>query len=363
MRIGSYGLPIALLIVVALFVASRASCQASSDTFTNPLLPGGADPWVIQWQGNYYYMNSTGVNLKIWKTRDITDLKHAEAKVIWTPPASGPYSHEIWAPELHRLGDHWYIYFAADAGSNESHRLFVLENGSDDPLQGEWKMKGKLAGPDDRWAIDASVFENKGHAYVLWSGWQGPKNGVQKIFIARLENPWTIGSKPVVISTPEFPWEKVGDLAQANRIDEVPHVDVNEGPEILRHDGKIMLIYSASGCWTDYYELGMLTASENSDLLDPSSWIKSSKSVFWQSPGASVYAPGHNTFFKSPDQKEDWILYHANAKPGQGCGDNRSPRAQQFTWKPDGTPDFGRPIPLSQQVRKPSGLALPRPLN
>ncbi len=341
--------------VAALFLEPCCPSQDNSGTFTNPLLQSGADPWVTEWQGNYYYMNTTGVNLTIWKTRDITDLRHAEVKVVWTPPASGPFSHEIWAPELHRLGNKWYIYFAADAGSNESHRLWVLENVSEDPLQGTWKMKGKLSDPEDRWAIDPTVFENNGSTYVVWSGWQGPTNGSQKLFIGKLENPWTLGSRAVMISTPELPWEKVGDLVKANRIDEIPHVDVNEGPEILLHDGRIMLIYSASGCWTDYYELGMLTASANSDLLEPASWIKSSKSVFWESPEASAYGPGHNAFFKSPDQKEDWILYHANSGPGQGCGRERSPRAQPFTWRPDGTPNFGRPIPLHQKIRKPSG--------
>jgi GH43 family beta-xylosidase len=340
-----------------LFAAPSLWCQATSATFTNPLLPSGPDPWVIQWQGSYYYMNTTGHNLTIWKTRDITDLKHAETKVVWTPPASGPYSHEIWAPELHRLENKWYIYFAADAGANESHRLWVIENSSADPMQGSWQMKGKVAGPADRWAIDPSVFQIKGHSYLVWSGWEGATNGSQKIFIARLANPWTLGSAPVVISSPELPWEEVGDLVHANRIDAIPHVDVNEGPEVLRHNGKIMLIYSASGCWTDYYELGMLTASEGSNLLNPSSWVKTSKPVFWQSPEASVYGPGHNAFFKSPDQKQDWILYHANSGSGQGCGDGRSPRAQPFTWNPDGTPAFGRPVALSQKIPKPSGTS------
>ena len=345
---------IALLVAFSLLAPFSAQCQAGSDTFTNPLLPSGADPWVIAWKGYYYYMNTTGKNLTLWKTRDITDLKNAEKKVVWTPPSSGPYSREIWAPELHRLDNKWYIYFAADAGSNESHRVWVLENGAADPLDGTWEMKGKLSTPEDRWAIDPSVFENKGKAYVIWSGWDGPTNGVQRIFIAQLKNPWTLGSKPVVISSPDLPWEKVGDLTVKNRIEAIPHVDVNEGPEILQHDSKIMLIYSASGCWTDYYELGMSTASADSDLLDPSSWKKTSKPVFWQSPEASVYGPGHNTFFKSPDGKEDWILYHANSAPGEGCGSFRSPRAQPFKWNPDGTPDFGRPIPLSQPILKPS---------
>ena len=345
---------IALLVAFSLLAPFGAQCQAGSDTFTNPLLPSGADPWVIAWKGYYYYMNTTGKNLTLWKTRDITDLKNAEKKIVWTPPSSGAYSREIWAPELHRLDNKWYIYFAADAGSNESHRVWVLENGAADPLDGTWEMKGKLSTPEDRWAIDPSVFENKGKAYLIWSGWNGPTNGVQRIFIAQLKNPWTLGSKPVVISSPDLPWEKVGDLTVKNRIEAIPHVDVNEGPEILQHDSKIMLIYSASGCWTDYYELGMLTASAGSNLLDPSSWKKSSKPVFWQSPEASVYGPGHNTFFKSPDGREDWILYHANSAPGEGCGSFRSPRAQPFKWNADGTPDFGRPIPLSQPILKPS---------
>ena len=340
--------------VFVLLCSAAGFAQSGGDTFTNPLLDSGPDPWVIQWKGFYYYMNSTGVNLTLWKTRDITDLRHAEKKVVWTPPASGPYSHEIWAPELHRLDNKWYLYFAADAGSNESHRVWVLENASDDPLEGSWTMKGKLSGPEDRWAIDPSVFENKGAWYAVWSGWQGESNGVQKIFLAKLENPWTLGSKRVVISTPEFPWEKVGDLTKRNRIDETPHVDVNEGPEILKHGGKVILIYSASGCWTDYYELGIATASADADLLDPASWVKSEKPVFWQSPEASVYGPGHNTFFKSPDGKQDWILYHANSAPGQGCANARSPRAQPFTWNADDTPNFGRPIPTSQAIAKPS---------
>ncbi|AXC12973.1 Alpha-L-arabinofuranosidase II precursor [Acidisarcina polymorpha] len=341
-------------ILTVLLLTSICGGQSNAKTFTNPLLPSGADPWVLQWHDTYYYMNTTGQNLTIWKTADITDLAHAEKKVVWTPPLTGPYSHEIWAPELHRIQNRWYIYFAADAGTNASHRVWVLENKSEDPMAGTWQMKGKLSSPADHWAIDPSVFEVDGADYVVWSGWDTESNGVQRIFIARLLNPWTLGSKPTIISTPEFPWEKVGDILKSAQVESLPHVDVNEGPEILQHDRKIILIYSASGCWTDYYELGMITATAGSDLLDPSSWKKSSNPVFWQSPEASVYGPGHNTFFKSPDGKEDWILYHANSEPGQGCGRSRSPRAQRFTWNPDGTPDFGRPIATSQPLPKPS---------
>jgi GH43 family beta-xylosidase len=130
---------------------------------------------------------------------------------------------------------------------------------------------------------------------------------------------------------------------------------VNEGPEVLQHGDNIFMFYSASACWTDFYELGMLKARASDDLLDPASWKKSPVALFWQSPNAHAYGTGHNSFFKSPDGKQDWIIYHANAEANQGCGDHRAPRAQPFTWKPDGTPDFGRPVPLGEPIALPAG--------
>jgi GH43 family beta-xylosidase len=337
-----------------LFFFFSLTLQGES-TFTNPLLATGPDPWAEYHDGFYYYMNTTGTNLTVWKTTNMADLKSAPKKVVWTPPKSGPYSHEIWAPEIHFLQGKWYIYFAADAGTNQTHRIWVIENGSADPLQGEWTFKGKLADPSDKWAIDASVFEDQGKLYFIWSGWEGDINGTQNIYIARLKNPWTVDGKRTRLSTPEYPWEKVGDMLPKLRPDNPPHIDVNEGPEVLKHDGKIFLVYSASACWTDNYALGMLTADSGADLLDPEVWKKSPEPVFQQSPENHVYATGHNSFFKSADGKEDWILYHANSEPNQGCGAHRSPRAQPFTWNADGSPNFGTPVPAGKPIPRPSG--------
>ena len=344
---------IAIALMGILPAGERCALAAPQGTFKNPLLPSGADPWVIYDNGFYYYMNSTGVNLTIWKTRNVADLATAERHVVWTPPATGPYSREIWAPELHRIQGTWYIYFAADAGDNDTHRIWVVSNPSSDPTQGTWEFKGKVADPADKWAIDASVFENAGKLYLIWSGWEGDTNGSQSIYIAQLKNPWTVDGKRVKLSTPEYPWEKVGDLDPANHIIDMPHVDVNEGPEILQHGDRIFLVYSASGCWTNYYELGMLAASAKSDLMKPSSWKKSDHAVFRQNPEAQAFGTGHNSFFKSTDGKQDWILYHANAKANEGCGELRAPRAQPFTWNTDGTPDFGKPLPLDQPIPRP----------
>ena len=339
-----------ILSVVICAISGRA--QSAVETFHNPLLQTGPDPWVVTYKGHYFYMNTTGRDLTVWKTRDITDLAHAEKKVVWTPPADGPYSKEIWAPELHRLDGAWYICFAADAGKNESHRIYVVENKADDPLQGEWIFKGKVGDATDKWAIDASVFEDAGQKYMLWSGWEGDSDGEQRIYIAHMKNPWTIDSRRVMLSYPIYTWERVGDLLKRPAM---PHVNVNEGPEILKHAGDIFLVYSGSACWTDYYELGVVRAKTGANLLDPASWTKYDHAFFKQKPEAGVFGPGHNGFFKSPDGKEDWIVYHANAESQQGCGRSRSPRIQPFTWNADGTPNFGEPVSTQAVIPKPSG--------
>lgn len=349
-----YSGPVTIFFVrklVPLLLALAGCCPGqSSPTFVNPVLRSGPDPWVTYRDGFYYEMNTTAVNLTIRKARSVADLRPAERKIVWVPPPNTAYSADLWAPELHFLRGKWYIYFAADAGENETHRNWVLENASQDPLAGEWVFKGQFTDKTNKWAIDPSVFEDGGRLYALWSGWPGDKNGRQDIYIAEMENPWTIKGKRVKLSAPKYSWERFG-------AENPPYVGVNEGPEMLKHDGKLILVYSASGCWTDHYALGTLTANAGSDLLDPKSWKKSRHPVFESNPEGRAYGPGHNSFFKSADGKEDWIIYHANPQPGLGCRDFRSPRIQPFTWNADGSPNFGRPVGLGQPLPKPGEMA------
>jgi GH43 family beta-xylosidase len=319
----------------------------SVDTsFINPLLPSGPDPWVVQKDTFYYYTNTFGNKLAIYKTNKMSTLANAPLTTIWTPPTTGAYSKDIWAPELHYLQGKWYMYFAADsAGINSTHRIYVLENSSSDPTTGTWTFKGKVSDPSNKWAIDASVFEYNAKTYLIWSGWQGDVDGEQDIFIAQLSDPWTITGNRALISSPTYPWEKNG----------APPV-VNEGPEVIKNSsGKVFLTYSASGCWTDDYALGMLALKDNGDPLNPNDWTKTSSPLFVKKPENGAYGPGHNGFFKSRDGSEDWIIYHANPLSGQGCSNNRNPRMQKFTWNADGTPNFGVPVPINVPIKKPRG--------
>jgi GH43 family beta-xylosidase len=272
---------------------------------------------------------------------------------VWTPPATGLYSKNIWAPELHFMRGKWYIYFAADDGKNRNHRLYVLENPSPDPTEGTWTFKGKLETPQDKWAIDGSVFEHKGQLYLTWSGWEGEENGRQDIYLCKMSNPWTCVGSRIRISDPKFAWEQHGLLTHPGP-DDKPIVLVNEGPQYLvSPNGRVNVIFSASGCWTDYYALGMVYADANADLMNPNSWQKHPMPVFWADNVQGTHAAGHNSFFQSPSGNQNWILYHANTEAGQGCGGKRAPRMQPFTFAADGTPVFGSPLPLGMEMSVP----------
>jgi GH43 family beta-xylosidase len=344
-------IPLRILLALALALIAcrddtpgKTDTQQSENTFTNPLLSSAPDPWVIQKDGSYYFTHTTGNSIKLYRTQEMSELPEAEVRTIWSPPASGMNSESIWAPEIQYINNKWYFYYAADDGKNENHRMWALVNEAADPFTGSWTDAGKLQLPNDKWAIDGSAFEHNGQLYFLWSGWEGDTNVKQNIYIVKMKDALTPEGDRIMLSTPELPWELAGSSPT-----------VNEAPQFFSHGGKVFIAYSASGCWTDEYALGLLTADANADLLSPASWKKSPTPVFIKSADSETYGPGHITIFKSPDGSEDWFMYHANAASGQGCGGHRSTRMQKIAWRSDGTPDFGTPAALGKKLLKPSG--------
>jgi GH43 family beta-xylosidase len=305
-------------------------------TFKNPILPSpSADPWVIFHDGYYYYCESRHQDtLWIRKARTLQDMSRDEGMMIWSAPAFGPNSKSVWAPELHLIDGRWYIYYAADDGLNENHRMWVLEGLTSDP-SGPYRSRGCLETAG--WAIDGTILSLEDNLYFIWSGWPGKENGQQNLYIARMENPWTLASERVLLTRPEHTWEQVD-------------MPICEGPQILKNDGQVFLIYSASGSWTADYCLGLLEF-EGGDPLDASNWQKRGCAF---RPTDEVWGLGHCSFVKSPDGTEDWIVYHAKSKRKKGWND-RNVRAQKFSWASDGLPDFGTPIPAGFPVPVPSG--------
>ncbi|WP_366290362.1 family 43 glycosylhydrolase [Paenibacillus sp. AN1007] len=322
--------------------------MTNSITFTNPMLEQRADPWVYRHTDGYYYFSASVPafdRIEIRRAATLEALRDAEPVTAWTKRETGPMSANIWAPEIHFIDGKWYIYYAAahTSETNEGlfdHRMYVLENAAANPLEGKWEEKGQIRTKWESFALDATTFEHRGTRYLVWAQKDPNIDGNSNLYICEMENPWTLRGEQVMIATPEYDWEIIG-------------FKVNEGAAVLHRNGRLFISYSASA--TDHhYCMGLLTADENADLLDPASWVKSPEPVFQTSEENGQYGPGHNSFTVSPDGQTDILIYHArNYKEIEGdplYDPNRHARAQILHWKEDGTPDFGTPVPDGQTV-------------
>lgn len=330
-------------------------------TYSNPLLATGAEPWAILYEGKYYYTQGSENKIVLWETNDLTDLSHAVQKDVWLPQEPGN-SYHLWAPELHRIDNKWYVYFTADDGNMDNHQLYVIENEADNPLEGKFVMKGCIAtDKHNNWAIHASTFEHNGQRYLIWCGWQKQRidHETQCIYIATMQNPWTLSSERVLISKPEYEWECQWVNPDGSKTAYPIHV--NEAPQYFqsKNKDKVCIFYSASGSWTPYYCTGLLTADAHANLLDPASWKKSPVPIFQQDPANKIYGPGGISFVPSPDGKEWYMLYHARRIPNDapGAAESRSPRMQKIDWDKDGMPVLGAPVKEGVALPKPSGTA------
>lgn len=284
------------------------------------------------WHGWYYFTQSSpdATQITIRRSRSIKTLAAAQRVVVWTGGLRSSPCCDWWAPELHRIEGRWYIYTAADDGVNADHRLQVLEAAQ--PL-GPYRYVGELSTPGNRWSIDPSpLVLPDGQLYLFWSGWPGATNGMQDIYIARLKSPTTIAGPRVELSRPTYAWERHAGTVG---------VDVNESPEPIVHRRTVSVTYSASGCWTPEYSLGLLSAHLGADLMQRSSWTKRATPLFSSNPRADIYGPASNGWFTSPNGKQTWIVFHAVANPNGSCGTDRMVYAQPVRWSRAGTPELG----------------------
>ncbi len=324
------------LLLVFLCATQLQAQKLKKNQFNNPLALQRADPFVTKAADGTYYFIATAPEydrIEIRSSKTINGIKDAKPVVIWRKHEKGIMGNHIWAPELHRIDGKWYIYFAAASAEDRwAIHKYALSNPSEDPTQGTWTEEGQIVTKRDIFSLDATTFESNGQRYLIWVD-RGPGPVVNtSLYIAKMTSPTTVDEKQVVISQPDYDWEQ--------------HTyKVNEGPAVLIRNGKVFLTFSASATDATYC-IGLLWAKEGADLLDPASWNKLDKPVFFTNEKFKRYGPGHNSFTVSEDGKTDIMIYHARDYKeiiGDALSDpNRHTRARVLKWTKDGMPDFGQ---------------------
>ena len=304
-----------------------------------PFIEQRADPFVTRAKdGKYYFTASVPEydRIVLRCSDTLKGLRDASEKTIWRAHESGDMSKHVWAPEMQFIMGKWYIYFAASR-KDDIWRLrpYILECTGSDPMRDEWVERGMMQRSDDdiysfeAFSLDSTVFENHGEYYYVWAEKVSVGIQISNLYIARMESPTKLSTAQVLLTTPDYDWERVD-------------IWVNEGPSVIKHDGKIFLTYSASATG-ECYCMGMLSISEDADLLDPREWKKEKKPVLSSDREKGFYGPGHNSFVKD-EESRDVCVYHARTYleiEGDPLYDpNRHTMLMEVKWNKDNTPIF-----------------------
>ena len=295
--------------------------RSSLELYADPFIKERADPYIVDGEDGFYYFTASypaygsvdkGYDrIILRRSNTVVGLSSAEEKTVWKAHSSGILSKHIWAPELHRIGGSWYIFFAAGSSDNIwAIRPYVLKCDGD-PYTGNWTECGQMqasAGDSESFAnfsLDMTYFENNGKHYVIWAEIKGDSS----LFMAEIDpsQPWKLTSKPILLTKPEYDWELVN-----NR--------VNEGAAVLKTDKKVYVFFSASGTGSEYC-VGRLEADINADLMSTGSWKKLSSPVLSTADVKGCAGPGHNSFVRN-ERGELLIVYHArpDSHSSQACG-------------------------------------------
>ncbi len=311
-------------------------------TYLSPLALQRADPYLYLRNGIYYFTATCPEydRIEIRSATSINAISTAKARVVWVKNATGKLASHIWAPEIHYIMGKWVIYFAAgDYPDVWNIRPYALICKGEDPMTDEWELAGMMQAaegdpyPFTNFSLDMTVFEHRGRWYAIWAqkfGTPEAEKDISNLYLAELETPTKLKTFHVLLTTPDYDWERDGGFW------------VNEGPAILKHNGKIYCTFSASATGACYC-MGMLTAGENDDLLDPRSWKKDRYPVLKTDESLQVYGPGHNCFVLGDEDEQLTLLHFRNYEKIQGDpldDHNRHAHVLKVTYDENGAPLF-----------------------
>lgn len=245
-------------------------------TYTNPIYPNSADPFVLYEDGVYYlyatncgtgYIASTSTNLVHWTSA---------GQVAFKDDIVGEYY--FWAPEVYKYEDRYYLFY-----STQGYLAIAV---ADSPLGPFVKTSDSYL--LEREAIDGHVFFDDDGRIWLYAVHFGEGNHL-----------WVYELNDDLISVKEGSGVKLS-------VPEGFEGTVNEGPAVLKHNGTYYLTYSGDGytsinysvyCMTSDCPTGPFTRVAYNPVLHPDTFI---------------HGTGHHCFTTSPDGSEMFIVYHCH---------------------------------------------------
>ena len=265
---------------------TSTKAKVSSLLFNNRTFKAGpfaGDPFLYYEDGVFYLYGTTrkyvkpGSIVEEFEVYTSTDLvKWEDGGACFVPQRGDWCNDRLWAPEVFKIGDKYYMYYtAANGSSGVLHGSVAV---SDSPLG---PFTNKIAdGVDGKKpvfdfgsgfpTIDGSLFiDDDGSMYYFFVrdqiGDNATSGGTNKtvrstLWGIELENPYTIkqGAKPVKLT--EVGRSTLAETGKYTQEWETQQGMWNEGPYVLKHNGKYYLTYSSNYFGSKYYAVGYATS-------------------------------------------------------------------------------------------------------
>lgn len=282
-RVGRFMCPAIICILV--FISGYACKAGDPDNGGEARKIPFGDPFIVLHENKYYAYGTHGSDgIEVYVSDDLK---------TWTGPQGVKKGYALhkddvwadrwfWAPEVYFVNGKFYMYFSADE--------HICVATSDSPL-GPFTQEVQKPMIENEKAIDNSLFiDDDGTPYLFFDRFNDGLN----IWVAELEETLT-DIKPGT-------WHKCINVSQ--EWEEVwPRV--NEGPFVIKHNGKYFMTYSANSYESPFYGIGFATADK---VTGP--WKKYDKNPIWQKPG-NLVGVGHSALFtdKAGNLR---IVFHAH---------------------------------------------------
>ena len=300
------------------FILASLLMTQTMAQYTNPVVtPVAADPSIIRAPDGTFYLYATQDDwgegphyIPIFRSDDLITWTFVKDAFTW-PPGWKEGGGFLWAPDISRRGDTYYLYYAASLWGDPNPCIGLAT--APHP-EGPWTDLGRAVFCSEEIgvgnSIDPFVLTEGETNWLIWGSFQG-------IYAAELSQDGTeAAGDPVLLADIRF-----------------------EAPYVVQRDGFYYLFLSAGSCcdgeWSTYQTLVGRSADPLGPYLDADGQdLRSGGGTLLLERNDTWVGPGHNAIIQD-DAGADWIIYHAIPKADSRLpnGVNRRPALlDRVTW-------------------------------
>lgn len=270
-------------------------------------ITGIGDPFILKKDNTYYaYATSAPDGFRYFTSEDLENWREGGYCYKNSPWGENCF----WAPEVYERNGKYYLLYTARWKKNHSLRIgLAVAHSPSGPFRDI--KEGPLFDPGYA-CIDATLFtDDDGRNYIYYARdcSENIINGVHtsELYCAELSAD-LLGfvTEPVRVTTPDDLWE----------VSLNPEWHWNEGPALLKHNGRYYLNYSVNCFDSPDYSVGCAMADEP---FGP--FVKYGYPVLKRAEG-DFSGPGHNSFYYGKDGKL-YTAFHIHTDRNKPSGDRR----------------------------------------